>query len=214
MARSSHLTAEQLAANVSGDALGSAESLHLARCARCQRAWSRLEAIQARARGNRAVELLPDMIPARPRPGWIARGVRLAARAMVALAFLACGWWLGGRGADASDPAAGGTGFRTAAPTRGSDTELRWVAGAEVLAVDPQVAEAVEGLEAGLLVLRVAPGYPMNRVGLEPGDLILRAGDAATASAADLRAALSGEESEVELEWRRGPETLTGTVRP
>ncbi|HUG41867.1 MAG TPA: PDZ domain-containing protein [Longimicrobiales bacterium] len=63
----------------------------------------------------------------------------------------------------------------------------RGVAGAEMTALEPELAEYFRGVRDGLLVLRVAPGTPADRAGLEPGDVITAGGGRTLRSVSDLR---------------------------
>ena len=67
----------------------------------------------------------------------------------------------------------------------------RGVAGAEVTALEPELAEYFRGVRDGLLVLRVAPGTPADRAGLRPGDVIVAGGGRALDAVQDLRLLLS-----------------------
>jgi membrane-associated protease RseP (regulator of RpoE activity) len=78
---------------------------------------------------------------------------------------------------------------------------LRGVAGAELVTLEPELAEYFRGVREGLLVLRVAPGTPAARSGLRPGDVITGAGGQALGKPADLRALVATSDSPaVELE--------------
>jgi predicted metalloprotease with PDZ domain len=68
---------------------------------------------------------------------------------------------------------------------------MRGVSGAEVVAMEPELAAYFRGVDGGLLVVRVAPGSPAHRSGLRPGDVVTGAAGRAVATPADLRAALS-----------------------
>jgi membrane-associated protease RseP (regulator of RpoE activity) len=72
---------------------------------------------------------------------------------------------------------------------------LRGVAGAELVAMEPELAEYFRGVTGGLLVLRVAPGTPAGRAGLRPGDVITAAGGREATGPADLRALLAAPEA-------------------
>ena len=87
----------------------------------------------------------------------------------------------------------------------------RRVAGAEFEPLGPDLNH--EGLEQGLLVLRVISGTPAWEIGLRRGDVVTEVAGAECNKISDLRAALvqPGEES-VTVKWVRDGEVLTGTI--
>lgn len=87
----------------------------------------------------------------------------------------------------------------------------RRIAGAEFEPLGPQLQH--EGLEQGLLVLRVISGTPAWKLGLRRGDVVTEVAGAACNEVSDLRAALvqPGEES-VTVKWLRHGEVVTGTL--
>ena len=64
---------------------------------------------------------------------------------------------------------------------------LRGVAGAELTALDPALAEYFRNADDGLLVLRIAPDTPADRAGLRPGDVVIAADGRDLESVAELR---------------------------
>lgn len=64
---------------------------------------------------------------------------------------------------------------------------LRGVAGAELTALDPELAEYFRNADEGLLVLRIAPDTPADRAGLRPGDVVIAANGRGVQSVAELR---------------------------
>ncbi len=64
---------------------------------------------------------------------------------------------------------------------------LRGVAGAELTALEPELAEYFRNADQGLLVLRIAPGTPAHRAGLRPGDVVIAADGRRLESVAELR---------------------------
>lgn len=87
----------------------------------------------------------------------------------------------------------------------------RRIAGAEFEPLGPDLHH--QGLEQGLLVLRVISGTPAWDLGLRRGDVVTEVAGAACKEVSDLRAALArpGEES-VTVKWVRHGEAMTGTV--
>lgn len=102
-------------------------------------------------------------------------------------------------------------------PPWGDDSERVRMLGAEFLALTPELAGNLRGVEAGLLVLRVVPATPAARMGLRPGDVVVEAGGEAVAGAADLRAPFAGAArgDSVVVRWvRRGAELRGALQRP
>ena len=90
----------------------------------------------------------------------------------------------------------------------------RGVAGAEVAALEPELAEYFRGVSDGLLVLRVAPGTPADRAGLRPGDVITAGGGRSLEAVQDLRLLLTiPDPTPVELRVVRQGRTRVVTVR-
>lgn len=87
----------------------------------------------------------------------------------------------------------------------------RRVAGAEFEPLGPDLNH--EGLEQGLLVLRVISGTPAWEIGLRRGDVVTEVAGAECNEISDLRAALvqPGEES-VTVKWVRNGKVVTGTL--
>lgn len=86
----------------------------------------------------------------------------------------------------------------------------RVVAGAELVPLNPQLAEYFQG-EEGLLVIQVVQGSPAWEGGIQPGDVILRVGTRPVRTVEQLRAALdsrSGASPELTL-VRRGRTLVT-----
>ncbi len=68
---------------------------------------------------------------------------------------------------------------------------LRGVAGAELTALEPELAEYFRNADQGLLVLRIAPDTPADRAGLSPGDVVVAADGRRIESVAELRQILA-----------------------
>jgi hypothetical protein len=64
---------------------------------------------------------------------------------------------------------------------------LRGVAGAELSALEPELAEYFRNVDEGLLVLRIAPETPADRAGLRPGDVLIAADGRRVETVAELR---------------------------
>lgn len=64
---------------------------------------------------------------------------------------------------------------------------MRGVAGAEITALEPELAGYFPNADRGLLVLRIAPDTPAHRAGLRPGDVVISAGGRRVESVAELR---------------------------
>jgi C-terminal processing protease CtpA/Prc len=87
----------------------------------------------------------------------------------------------------------------------------RRIAGAEFEPLGPDLHH--QGLEQGLLVLRVISGTPAWDLGLRRGDVVTEVAGAECSEVSDLRAALvrPGGES-VTVKWVRNGEDMTGTL--
>lgn len=117
------------------------------------------------------------------------------------------------RNAEAARVAAG------ARPPRAPDVRSalplfeRRVAGAEFEPLGPELAEFFAE-DQGLLVLRVLPGTPADRLGLRPGDVVTEAGGDPVRELEDLRRSLAaGAEGPLLIRWTRKGETLSGTLQ-
>lgn len=64
---------------------------------------------------------------------------------------------------------------------------MRGVAGAELTALEPELAEYFRNVDEGLLVIRIAPDTPADRAGIRPGDVIVGADGRGIESVAELR---------------------------
>lgn len=107
---------------------------------------------------------------------------------------------------------------RAAAPSEpGWETESERIRmlGAEFLAMSSELAENLEGVDAGLLVLRVVPGTPAARLGLRPGDVVVEAGGRPVAGAGDLRSPFAGAVpgDSVVVRWMRRGEPMRGALQ-
>ena len=90
---------------------------------------------------------------------------------------------------------------------------MRGVAGAELTALEPELAAYFDNVRRGLLVLRIAPGTPAARAGLVPGDVVVEANGASLASVTELRRILSVPDGqEVRLEVIRKGRVRTVTI--
>lgn len=76
---------------------------------------------------------------------------------------------------------------------------LRGVAGAEMTALEPELAAYFDNVRDGLLVLRISTGTPAHRAGLAPGDVITQGNGRTLESVNELRALLAAEGQPVEL---------------
>ncbi len=92
-------------------------------------------------------------------------------------------------------------------------TGLRGVAGAELTALEPELAEYFRNVREGLLVLRLAPGTPAARAGLRPGDVIVAAAGRSLDSITELRSILARPQAApLELRVVRRGRTLSLTL--
>lgn len=91
----------------------------------------------------------------------------------------------------------------------------RRLAGAEFTPLNPPLAEAFQGPDRGLLVLRVLPGTPASRVGLRPGDVVVEAGGRRCDSLEDLRRSLEDADGPGALvvKWVRKGREMNGLFR-
>ena len=89
----------------------------------------------------------------------------------------------------------------------------RRLAGAEFEALDGRLAEYFEGADDGLLVLRVVPGTPADRVGLARGDVVVEAGGVPIHRVSQLRAMLAREPSGLRIRWVRKGRSMEGAFR-
>lgn len=90
----------------------------------------------------------------------------------------------------------------------------RGVAGAEITALEPELAEYFRGARQGLLVLRVAPGSPAERAGLRPGDVITSGGGRSLDTVGELRLLLAlPDPNPIELRVVRQGRARTLTIR-
>lgn len=88
---------------------------------------------------------------------------------------------------------------------------LRGVAGAEMTALEPELAAYFDSVTDGLLVLRISTGTPAHRAGLAPGDVIVQGNGRNLDSVNELRALLAAERQPVELRVVRQGRTRTIT---
>lgn len=90
----------------------------------------------------------------------------------------------------------------------------RAVAGAEVTALEPELADYFRGVRNGLLVLRVGEGTPADRAGLRPGDVITAGSGRRITAVAELRGLLTlPDATPVELRVVRHGRDRTITIR-
>ena len=99
-------------------------------------------------------------------------------------------------------------------PALGADRMLVRAAGAEFRTLDPGLAEHFEGVERGLLVLRVIPGTPAHELGLRPGDVVVEAAGRPIHRPAQLRSALRelASRDSVVVRWLRRGEGRSGAL--
>lgn len=95
------------------------------------------------------------------------------------------------------------------------DSERIRMLGAEFLALTPDLAGNLRGVEAGLMVLRVVPGTPAAQMGLRPGDVVVEAGGEQVAGAGDLRAPFTeaARGDSVVVRWIRRGEGMRGALQ-
>lgn len=88
-------------------------------------------------------------------------------------------------------------------------------AGAEFRPLSPGLAEHFEGVERGLLVLRVVPGTPADDLGLQAGDVVVEAAGEPTVRPAHLHDAFRrlAETDSIVVRWIRDGATASGTLR-
>jgi membrane-associated protease RseP (regulator of RpoE activity) len=91
----------------------------------------------------------------------------------------------------------------------------RHLAGAEFKELNGELAEALEGVDKGLLVLRVLPRTPAAKVGLRPGDVVTSAGGQQCESLSDLRAALmhGPKDGLLTVQWVRRGRKMEGVLK-
>lgn len=87
------------------------------------------------------------------------------------------------------------------------------VAGAAFQPLTPGLTDFFRGAEEGLVVLRVLPGTPADRIGLRPGDVVVRVGERRVASLPRLRRALEDPAAGTVVEWIRKGERMSGALR-
>jgi len=92
-------------------------------------------------------------------------------------------------------------------------SDLR-VAGAEFRQLSGDLAEYFEGVEEGLLVLRVIRDTPADRMGLRGGDVVVEVDGVKCGAVSTLRQALAGgvHEGSVEVTWIRKGQHYTGKL--
>lgn len=91
---------------------------------------------------------------------------------------------------------------------------LRGVAGAELTALEPELADYFRNADRGLLVLRIAPGTPADRAGLRPGDVVIAADGRRLESVGELRQIIAlPQAGDVELRVVRRGRTRDLTLR-
>jgi hypothetical protein len=81
----------------------------------------------------------------------------------------------------------------------GLELGMRGVAGAELVSLEPELAEYFQGVREGLLVVRVLPGSAADGGGLRPGDVITAAAGRSITTTAALRAAVAASDAPLEL---------------
>lgn len=123
--------------------------------------------------------------------------------------------------ASAPDAASGAATLRASAPGRSYvlrmedhvSAGLRGVAGAEVTALEPELAAYFTNVREGLLVLRISAGTPAHRAGLAPGDVITGGNGRKLESVSELRALLAAADRQpVELRVVRKGRARTFTL--
>ena len=109
--------------------------------------------------------------------------------------------------------------YVTQRPLAGEVRELimpdRRVAGAEFRELVPPLAEYFEGVEEGLLVLRVIGDTPASRLGLREGDVVIQAGGESSTDVASLRRAISAAGvTGLDVKWIRKGSIHEGRLTP
>jgi C-terminal processing protease CtpA/Prc len=91
----------------------------------------------------------------------------------------------------------------------------RHLAGAEFKELNGELAGAFEGVDSGLLVLRVLPRTPAAKLGLRPGDVVTQAGGQQCESLSDLRAALmrGPKDGPLTIQWVRRGQNMEGILK-
>ena len=89
----------------------------------------------------------------------------------------------------------------------------RGVAGAELTALEPELAGYFPGVREGLLVLRVSDDSPSEEAGLRPGDVVVAVEGRRIESVDDLRRALADRDERVELRVVRKGDLRRITLR-